>query len=316
MRGTRRVWLLVPFVLGALLVAAPMAAQADSAWTGSGPGTISVSGMQMSYSLNGPAVWSTQTWTFDTTASTTGTRTLNYDYSGFHAFFEVRAFLNAFVTHNSVTTYTSLVNAGPANCCSTPSNGFHYTGSVTLNVQGGDTYGFTMGGSNYDSTSVLSGTLTLSVPKNPTATAVACSPGSIVAGSGSSTCTATVADTGSSGQSAPTGTVAFATDGSGTLSGGAQCTLAPVDGSSSSCSVTYTPDATPATPVRTDTISASYGGDDGHLASAGSAQESVISLPTGKDQCKNGGWKAYTVFKNQGDCVSYVATGGRNQPAG
>jgi hypothetical protein len=34
------------------------------------------------------------------------------------------------------------------------------------------------------------------------------------------------------------------------------------------------------------------------------------------DDCKSGGWQEFGVFKNQGDCVSYVATGGRNQPAG
>ena len=39
-------------------------------------------------------------------------------------------------------------------------------------------------------------------------------------------------------------------------------------------------------------------------------------LPTSKDQCKNGGWQAYGVFKNQGDCVSYVASGGKNRPTG
>jgi hypothetical protein len=38
-------------------------------------------------------------------------------------------------------------------------------------------------------------------------------------------------------------------------------------------------------------------------------------LPTTKDQCKNGGWKSYGVFKNQGDCVSFVATKGKNPPA-
>jgi hypothetical protein len=38
-------------------------------------------------------------------------------------------------------------------------------------------------------------------------------------------------------------------------------------------------------------------------------------FPTAKDQCKNGGWKTYGVFKNQGDCVSFVATGGKNPPA-
>jgi hypothetical protein len=40
--------------------------------------------------------------------------------------------------------------------------------------------------------------------------------------------------------------------------------------------------------------------------------------PTTKNDCKNGGWKTFTTlaFKNQGDCVSFVATEGRNQPAG
>jgi hypothetical protein len=37
-------------------------------------------------------------------------------------------------------------------------------------------------------------------------------------------------------------------------------------------------------------------------------------LPTSKDQCKNGGWKTFGVFKNQGNCVSFVATGGKNPP--
>lgn len=39
-------------------------------------------------------------------------------------------------------------------------------------------------------------------------------------------------------------------------------------------------------------------------------------VPTTGDQCKQNGWKAYGVFKNQGDCVSYVATKGKNKPAG
>ena len=42
--------------------------------------------------------------------------------------------------------------------------------------------------------------------------------------------------------------------------------------------------------------------------------------PTSTDQCKDGGWQNYTdkngtPFKNQGDCVAYVATGGKNPPA-
>jgi len=38
------------------------------------------------------------------------------------------------------------------------------------------------------------------------------------------------------------------------------------------------------------------------------------SLPTTKAQCKNSGWRDFGVFKNQGDCVSFVATGGKNPP--
>jgi len=42
----------------------------------------------------------------------------------------------------------------------------------------------------------------------------------------------------------------------------------------------------------------------------------ATATPTSKDQCKNGGWKTFGVFKNQGDCVSFVATGGKNPPSG
>jgi hypothetical protein len=38
------------------------------------------------------------------------------------------------------------------------------------------------------------------------------------------------------------------------------------------------------------------------------------SGPTSKAQCKNAGWKTFGVFKNQGECVSFVATGGKNPP--
>lgn len=38
-------------------------------------------------------------------------------------------------------------------------------------------------------------------------------------------------------------------------------------------------------------------------------------MPVTKDECKKGGWESFGVFKNQGDCVSWVATGERNAPA-
>jgi hypothetical protein len=43
---------------------------------------------------------------------------------------------------------------------------------------------------------------------------------------------------------------------------------------------------------------------------------SFTATATTVSECKNGGWEAFGIFKNQGDCVSYVATDERNQPAG
>ena len=40
-------------------------------------------------------------------------------------------------------------------------------------------------------------------------------------------------------------------------------------------------------------------------------------LPVSASECKHGGWKSFgDLFKNQGDCVSFVATGGKNEPSG
>ena len=35
----------------------------------------------------------------------------------------------------------------------------------------------------------------------------------------------------------------------------------------------------------------------------------VDCLPTDKDQCKNGGWRNYPGFKNQGQCIAFVQRG-------
>ena len=50
--------------------------------------------------------------------------------------------------------------------------------------------------------------------------------------------------------------------------------------------------------------------------------EATAPVPADKDQCKGGGWQTFKrtdgspMFKNQGDCVSFVATGGKNKPNG
>ena len=38
-------------------------------------------------------------------------------------------------------------------------------------------------------------------------------------------------------------------------------------------------------------------------------QISYLALPTSKDQCMNGGWRDFSQFKNQGDCIQFVNTG-------
>jgi hypothetical protein len=64
-------------------------------------------------------------------------------------------------------------------------------------------------------------------------------------------------------------------------------------------------------PLRCAGLTVAFGTDD--LAFAASFSP---PLPTSKAQCMNGDWKTYGVFKNQGDCVSFVASGGKNPPSG
>ncbi len=43
------------------------------------------------------------------------------------------------------------------------------------------------------------------------------------------------------------------------------------------------------------------------------------AFPTTKDECKKDGWRSFDgiyTFRNQGDCVSFVATQGKNGPRG
>jgi len=107
---------------------------------------------------------------------------------------------------------------------------------------------------------------------DPTSSGVGCSPASVVAGQ-PTTCNVQVTDTsGSFYASPPTGAVTWSTNGSGTFGNGGSCTLvAPgLTGpafNTASCSVSYTPTATPFNPVRTDTVTATYGGDSTHTGS-------------------------------------------------
>lgn len=146
----------------AAFAAAPAASAGVLNWTLSGAGTTSVSNTgsntNLNYNLSGSQVYTTQTWTATAIADTAGNYTFDWNFSGFHAFFAVTAFLNA----NNAQGSTSLVSAGPANCCTTPSDGFGYSGTYTFaNVNAGDSLRFLFGGRNGDSDARMFGTLAL-----------------------------------------------------------------------------------------------------------------------------------------------------------
>ncbi len=106
------------------------------------------------------------------------------------------------------------------------------------------------------------GSAAVSVGGRATSTVVACD-ASVRVGE-SAHCSATVRDTGTGSASAPAGDVAWSSGG-GSFDAGT-CTLVPAGGGTASCSVAFTPAAT-----GVHTITASYGGDDAHSVSAGSA---------------------------------------------
>lgn len=83
--------------------------------------------------------------------------------------------------------------------------------------------------------------------------------------------------------------------------------------------IVYTGDCV--NPGNTCTATATFAGNAIYLPSSASTTI-VIALPvaTSGDGCKKGGWQTLTDdlgnrFKNQGDCVSYVATKGKNKGA-
>lgn len=122
---------------------------------GSGSGTVATAyptanGVVMSYQ-HFPAF--SGSWQLVGTATRTGAFTFEYDSEGFYSFFNVRAGATAFSGANTITLY----NAGPVNCCSSPSNGFRYTGSVTMDLVAGQQFGFRLNGSHGDSAQTLNG---------------------------------------------------------------------------------------------------------------------------------------------------------------
>ena len=93
--------------------------------------------------------------------------------------------------------------------------------------------------------------------------------------------------------------------------GSQSCTATTTDGltpnAQESCTMTLTQ------PVGSYTLKLFTPGDRSVYPESASVPFSITG-PTSADQCKKGGWQVFGIFKNQGDCVSYVATGGKNPP--
>jgi hypothetical protein len=130
------------------------------------------------------------------------------------------------------------------------------------------------------------------------------------------------------GGESPSGEVTFRFDGGGVFFSGSATCLA-VEGNFAlirvqttqfgvvGLEVTDSPtgDLIRAIPVSTPTPCVPFPGVVDFPVSSGDVVVTDASeLPVSKDQCKNGGWRSYGVFKNQGDCVSFVASRGKNPP--
>lgn len=147
------------------LVAGPaVAGPVDAGWSSGGPGVTTASdgsgsAAAMTYDADGAG---SASWTFTTNAtaaSAAGPITVPWTWQGLHAWFRVTISLAMIVDGQVVDT---LVQEGPADCCTSPSNGFHYGGTTTFDVSPGQTYGFRLSGGNFDYNNFLRGTFTLS----------------------------------------------------------------------------------------------------------------------------------------------------------
>jgi hypothetical protein len=167
---TAVVAVLAMLVAPVALIASPAnAGPVDTGWTPVGPGVISkvsdgtLSTATFTYDLQS-AGFSTRSWDFTvaSSAATAGsTVKVPWTWQGLHAWFQVTTKLELIVDGQPVGP--ALVQQGPVDCCTSPSNGFIYGGAASFTVPpAGHTYGFRLSGSNGDFNNFLQGTFTLS----------------------------------------------------------------------------------------------------------------------------------------------------------
>jgi hypothetical protein len=143
-------------VVALVMALVSISASASSlTWNISGPGSTSISNSGPSTTASWNDSGYSGQWLINAIAPVAGNYTFSYDYSGFYSYFQV-------VTSLLTSDGSTLVNAGPANCCTTPSAGFDYLGTYTFkNVQAGAQIGFIAYGRTSDNAQTLNGSLKL-----------------------------------------------------------------------------------------------------------------------------------------------------------
>ncbi|GAB2511430.1 LPXTG cell wall anchor domain-containing protein [Paramicrobacterium agarici] len=162
-------------IAGPLLVdVRPASAAERTAWEASGPDntyTLDFDGTtapaQFSYDMEPAGLEQLRTWSMMTTADQDGTVTVEYEWTGNHAWCDATTILDQVIEADGSRNVTSVIDEGP-NCSGNPPNGdFAYTGTVSFDVSAGDRYGFDVRGSNRDLNNFLRGTLRLGIPELP-----------------------------------------------------------------------------------------------------------------------------------------------------
>jgi hypothetical protein len=70
--------------------------------------------------------------------------------------------------------------------------------------------------------------------------------------------------------------------------------------------LTFSPPSGSAFSIGTTNVTATVTDHSGNTSSCGFTVTVQQSLPTAKTQCDNGGWQSFGIFRNQGECVSFV----------
>lgn len=111
--------------------------------------------IKMTYWFNTTAVWSGVSATFSTTATQNGALTLDWSYQFWHQWYMTNASLTFFANSASGVVETTVYSASPAYY------GTSVSGSTTINLSQGYSWGMRITGGNYDSNTNVSGIVTL-----------------------------------------------------------------------------------------------------------------------------------------------------------